>query len=228
MIFEQLFCILLYFSVPSDQQVDGFFACSCLRVFSRQKTEAAWSQRLLQNSKLFEKKILKVPGMEVRERRPLRAAAQNRWLWWQEAEWEGFEGDEREGGRERGDEMWKDHEGVGLADLERLVRYRGSQLQPKLPKWHPKAEELLALEVHMGGEDGVLWGPGRANHWGRDFPVLWWWRRLGHCTTPCFRWAWSWLCWNSTTPVGWDLRVGLRCFKIKITYSAHWSNRIWY
>ena len=45
-----------------------------------------------------------------------------------------FEGDERgEGRRERREEMWKGHEGVGL-DLQTLERYRGSQLQSKLPK----------------------------------------------------------------------------------------------
>lgn len=78
MIFEQLFCILLCFSVLSDQQVDGVFACSCLRVFSRQKTEAAWSQRVCKTPRSLKKRILRVPGVEVRERRPLRAAAWNR------------------------------------------------------------------------------------------------------------------------------------------------------
>lgn len=41
--------------------------------------------------------------------------------------------EEREEERRR-EEMRNDHEGVGGADLERLVRHRGSQLHLKLPK----------------------------------------------------------------------------------------------
>lgn len=74
---------------------------------------------------------------------------------------EGFEGDEGEAGRQRGEEMWKDHKGAGVADLEGLARHRGSQPHPKLPRRDPEAREPLVLEAQVGWGNGGIWGPRR-------------------------------------------------------------------
>lgn len=74
--FERLFCILLYFYVPSDQQVDACFAVLASGYFQGRKQKLLEVKGFCKIPRLFEERMLGIPGVKGRERTPSRASGE--------------------------------------------------------------------------------------------------------------------------------------------------------